>query len=152
MSTSKFKISHIFLVFISLSLVCISLSISARGRGGRSWASYQIFKKGDLTGPPSLEGSCWEKGGWIFSGGVAIFKQKISINLEYLMTKRVYKQETLPCRNLRIQTGKILVKIWLLLKDKGWKMKNFNILGVHGKIRVLRGFQEKPIYRGGGIA
>ena len=29
-------------------------------------------------------------------------------------------------------------------------MKNFNILGVHGKIRVLRGFQEKPIYRGGG--
>ena len=35
------------------------------------------------------------------------------------MTKRVYKQETLPCRNLRIQTGKILVKIWLLLKDKG---------------------------------
>ena len=28
-------------------------------------------------------------------------------------------------------------------------MKNFNILGVHGKIRVLRGFQEKPIYRGG---
>ena len=29
-------------------------------------------------------------------------------------------------------------------------MKNFNIFGVHGKIRVLRGFQEKPIYRGGG--
>ena len=27
-------------------------------------------------------------------------------------------------------------------------MKNFNILGIHGKIRVLRGFQEKPIYRG----
>ena len=42
------------------------------------------------------------------------------------MTKRVYKQETLPCRNLRIQTGKILVKIWLL----------------------LRGVHEKPIYRG----
>ena len=27
-------------------------------------------------------------------------------------------------------------------------MKNFNILGVHGKIRVLRGVHEKPIYRG----
>ena len=28
-------------------------------------------------------------------------------------------------------------------------MKNFNILGAHGKIRVLKGgFHEKPIYRG----
>ena len=27
-------------------------------------------------------------------------------------------------------------------------MKNFNILEVHGKIRVLRGVHEKPIYRG----
>ena len=33
----------------------------------------------------------------------------------------------------------------------GWRMKNFNILGVHGKIWVLEGggFHEKPIYRGG---
>ena len=65
-------------------------------------------------------------GGGGGGGGVVLFKQKININLEYLMTKRVYKQETLPCRNLRIQTGKILVKIWLL----------------------LRGVHEKPIYRG----
>ena len=28
-------------------------------------------------------------------------------------------------------------------------MKNFNILGVHGKIQVLEGeFHKKPIYRG----
>ena len=28
-------------------------------------------------------------------------------------------------------------------------MKNFNILGAHGKVRVLKGgFHEKPIYRG----
>ena len=32
----------------------------------------------------------------------------------------------------------------------GWKMKNFNILGVHGEIQVLGGGEghEKPIYRG----
>ena len=34
----------------------------------------------------------------------------------------------------------------------GWRMKHFNILGVHWKIRVLnkggRGVHEKPIYRG----
>ena len=30
-----------------------------------------------------------------------------------------------------------------------WTMKNFTILGLHGKIRVLgRGVHEKPIYRG----
>ena len=33
----------------------------------------------------------------------------------------------------------------------GWEMKNFNILGIHRKIQVLRegGVDEKPIYRGG---
>ena len=30
-----------------------------------------------------------------------------------------------------------------------WRMKNFNIFGVHGKIPVLGGAYEKPIYRGG---
>ena len=53
---------------------------------------------------------------------------------------------------LRIQTGKFLVRIWLLFKDKmGWKMKNLNILGVHGKIWVLgrREVCKRPIYRGG---
>ena len=30
----------------------------------------------------------------------------------------------------------------------GWRMKNFNIFGVYGKIRVLEGGHEKPIYRG----
>ena len=33
----------------------------------------------------------------------------------------------------------------------GFRMKNFDILGVHGKVRVLQGggggFHEKPIYR-----
>ena len=41
---------------------------------GRGWASNQIFKKGGLTGPQPLEGGCWERGAWLFSGeGVAIF-------------------------------------------------------------------------------
>ena len=31
----------------------------------------------------------------------------------------------------------------------GWRMKNFNIFSVHGKVWVLgRGIHEKPIYRG----
>ena len=30
----------------------------------------------------------------------------------------------------------------------GWRMKNFNILGVHRKIQVLGGGHKKPIYRG----
>ena len=30
----------------------------------------------------------------------------------------------------------------------GWKMKNFNILRVHGKMWVLGGFHKKPIYWG----
>ena len=28
-------------------------------------------------------------------------------------------------------------------------MKNFNILGVHGKIQVLGGIHAKPTYKGG---
>ena len=31
----------------------------------------------------------------------------------------------------------------------GWRMQNFNVLGVHRKIRVLGRVQEKPIYRVG---
>ena len=66
------------------------------------------------------------------------------------MIKKVYKQECFALSYLRIQTGKMWQGIWLLLKDKiGWGMKNFNILGVHGKIRVLGGSHEKPIYRAG---
>ena len=30
----------------------------------------------------------------------------------------------------------------------GWRMKNFNILGVHRKIQVLERVHEKSIYRG----
>ena len=66
------------------------------------------------------------------------------------MIKKVYKQECFALSYLRIQAGKMWQGIWLLLKDKiGWGMKNFNILGVHGKIRVLGGSHEKPIYRAG---
>ena len=54
------------------------------------------------------------------------------------MTKKVYKQEHFPLSQLRIQTGKFLVRIELLLKYKmGWKMENFNIFGIHRKIWVL---------------
>ena len=35
------------------------------------------FQKGEgLTGPQLLEGGCWGKWGWLFSGGGAIFTLK----------------------------------------------------------------------------
>ena len=45
--------------------------------GGVGWGlSLQLnFQKGEasgLTGPQLLEGGCWERGGLLFSGGVAI--------------------------------------------------------------------------------
>ena len=56
------------------------------------------------------------------------------------MPKKIYEQEFFVLSQLRIQTGKIQLSIKLLLKDKmGGRIKNFNILGVHGKIRVLEG-------------
>ena len=42
------------------------------------WASYQIFKKGGgLDRTSVFRAGCWERGGWLFSGRVAIFQQKI---------------------------------------------------------------------------
>ena len=34
------------------------------------------------------------------------------------MTKKIYKQECFALSQLKIQTGKFLLRIWLLLKDK----------------------------------
>ena len=63
--------SYFFIFFISvLYIVCTPPWFEGRGGG---WASNQIFKKGGgLTGPSLLEGGCWERGGWLFSGGIAI--------------------------------------------------------------------------------
>ena len=46
-------------------------------RGG--WVFNQILKMGGggLTGPQLLEGGCWERGGWIFSGGVQLSHNKL---------------------------------------------------------------------------
>ena len=38
------------------------------GGGGGGWIS-NFSKRGDLTGPQLLEGCCWERGEWLFSGG-----------------------------------------------------------------------------------
>ena len=48
------------------------------GGGGGGWTSNQIFKKGGggLTGPQLLEGGCWERGVWIFSGGLQFSQKK----------------------------------------------------------------------------
>ena len=35
----------------------------------QGWASYQIFKKGDLAGPQLLEGVIGKEGGKLFQGG-----------------------------------------------------------------------------------
>ena len=38
--------------------------------------SYQIFKKGGLTGPQFLQGGCWERGGDFFQRGEMQFVEK----------------------------------------------------------------------------
>ena len=38
--------------------------------------SYQIFKKGGLTGPQFLQGGCWERGGDFFQRGEVQFVEK----------------------------------------------------------------------------
>ena len=42
---------------------------------GVGWASYQIFKKGALTGSKFLEGGCWEE-------GVNFFSESCSFNIK----------------------------------------------------------------------
>ena len=51
------------------------------------------------AGSRFLEGLCWERGVDLFSGGVAIFTEKMIKNLKYLMTKKVYKQKSFLCHN-----------------------------------------------------
>ena len=52
--------------------------------GGGGWASYQVFKKGGLAGPPFLEGGVAGTEGdaffqrWDRGGGVKSFQQKIN--------------------------------------------------------------------------
>ena len=56
---------------------------------GRGWTSNQIFKMEGLTGPQLSEWGCWERGGGLFKGGVAIFTHKKELNLKYLITEKV---------------------------------------------------------------
>ena len=66
------------------------------------------------------------------------------------MTKKFISKNIFPCQ-LRIQTGKFYLTIWLLLKDKmALKMKNFNILGVHWKSWLLEGVHEGVVLLRGG--
>ena len=61
------------------------------------------------------------------------------------MTKKVYKQKYFSVITEN-SNGAILLRILLLLKNKMvLRMKNFNILGVNWKIRLLGGIHEKPI-------
>ena len=62
--------------------------------GGEGWNSNQIFKKRELIGPQLLEG-----GGWIFSGEVAIFTEKINENMKYLMIKKVKSKNIFICHS-----------------------------------------------------
>ena len=57
------------------STVCTSPPPFAGGGGGLNLLP--IFQKGrgGLTGPQFSEEGCRERGGWLFSGGVAIFGQ-----------------------------------------------------------------------------
>ena len=58
--------------------------------------SYQIFKKGGggLTGSQFLEGGCWERGAWLFSGGCSFYNKKnryeIFNNKKKFMNKNVF--------------------------------------------------------------
>ena len=67
------------------------------------------------------------------------------------MTKKVDQQKKFSLSQLRIQIGKFYLRIQLLLKDKMvLRMKNFNIFGVHWKIRLLGGVLKNQYV--GGIA
>ena len=62
------------------------------------------------------------------------------------MTKKAYKQKYFSLPQLRIQTGKFYLRIYLLLKwFWGWIT---NILGVHWKIQLLG---KEDGGRGGGV-
>ena len=62
------------------------------------------------------------------------------------MAKKVYEQKYFFLSQLRVQTGKFQLRVWLLLKDKMvLRMKNFDILGAYKKIPLLGKVHEKPI-------
>ena len=70
-----------------------------------------MFKKGGgLTGPHLLEGVAGKEGLTFFRGGCN-FYIKINSNLEYLMTKKVYKQKYFSVSQLRIKTGTFYLRI-----------------------------------------
>ena len=72
-------------------------SVVGGGGGGGGWTSNQILKKGGLTGPQLLERDCWERGGWLFSGGVGCnFHIKNELKSEIFKDKKVYKQKYFP--------------------------------------------------------
>ena len=64
--------------------------------GGRGLSLLPNFQNrgGGLTGPPFVEGGCWERGGDFFLGGVAIFSTKNKLKSGIFNDKKkVYKQE-----------------------------------------------------------
>ena len=72
--------------------------------------------------------------------------------MKYLTSKKVSKQKYFSLSQLRIQTGKFCLRIWLLLTDEmGLRMKNFNILGFLWKIQLLGGGVHKKLIKRGGL-
>ena len=56
--------------------------------------SYQIFKKGGLTGPQFLQGGCWERGGDFFQRGeVQFVEKKKKLKSGVFHEKKVYKPD-----------------------------------------------------------
>ena len=88
---------------------------------------------------------------WGEGEGFQFYKKKTNkLRFEIFNDKKRFINKYFSLSKLRIQTGKFWQRILLLLKDKmGLRMKDFDILGIHWKIRLLGGEFTKKWYRGG---
>ena len=73
--------------------------LSAWGGGGGVEPPTQFSKMGGLTEPQFLEGVAEKEGVLQFSRGVAIFTEKINLNLKYLMTKKFINKSIFLCHS-----------------------------------------------------
>ena len=72
--------------FDSLIIVCTPPSPISAG-GLNLQPNFQ--KEGSLAGPQLLDGGCWERGGWLFSGGLQ-FSQKNKLKAEIFNGKKQF--------------------------------------------------------------
>ena len=64
-------------VKISMTSVC-KHSVNPHFLLGQVWTSCPIFKRENLSGSQFLEGGCWERGGWHFTGrGCSFYIKKL---------------------------------------------------------------------------